>query len=88
MMSINASCIYVICIEGLLPERWSDWLGGLAIDSSSGYRTILKGRLADQASLLGVLTKIHALNLKIVAAIRLPPESGPGTEQVAWQEIL
>ena len=54
-----------IRIRGNLSGNWSDWLDGLTIKAQSGKDTILQGILPDQSALLGVLGKIHALNLKI-----------------------
>ncbi len=63
--------IYEICVAGNLPDRWSDWFSGLAIHNLCDGETKLCGPLTDQAELLGVLNKIHALNLPLVSVIRL-----------------
>jgi hypothetical protein len=64
---MNEPGIYKIQIAGMITDRWSAWLENLAIQQVSDGETILTGELRDQAALLGVLSKIHALNLKIVA---------------------
>jgi hypothetical protein len=61
---------YEIRIEGQLTERWSDWLGGLAISAEANGETALRGPLPDQAALLGVLTQLHALNLTLISVRR------------------
>jgi len=58
---------YEICIQGILSDNWSDWLDGLTIKSQSDCETTLNGYLTDQAALLGVLARIHTLNLKIIS---------------------
>jgi len=58
---------YEIEIEGVIGDRWSAWFEDLAVCQVSDTETILTGELSDQAALLGVLAKIHALNLKIVS---------------------
>jgi hypothetical protein len=63
--------IYEICVEGNLPDRWSDWFGGLAIRNYDESETKMSGLLIDQAALFGVLNKIHALNLTLVSVMRL-----------------
>ena len=59
--------IYEIQIAGLISENWSDWFEGLSIQHASEGNTILSGELADQAALIGLLVKIHTLNLKIIS---------------------
>ena len=62
---------YQIHVQGILDERWSDNLGGMTIcitDQTSGDPvTILSGRLADQAALLGVLNTLHDLRLPLLS---------------------
>jgi hypothetical protein len=66
---------YEIRIEGHLTDFWSDWFGGLAIRYDTGGETILSGILADQAALIGMLSKIQALNLTIISVTRLSSAS-------------
>lgn len=58
---------YEIMIEGDLGEEWAEWFDGLVIQPGPDGQTILRGMLVDQAALLGVLYKIHALNLKLIS---------------------
>ena len=68
---MNKPRLYEFCIEGQLSDRWSEWFEGLTIQpDASDDVTILKGVLPDQAALLGVLSKIHSLNLKIISVNR------------------
>ncbi|MGE5222124.1 MAG: hypothetical protein ACM3PY_06785 [Omnitrophica WOR_2 bacterium] len=64
---MNKPCVYEIRIEGHLSESWSDWFEGLAVHYDPGGETILSGTLPDQSALLGVLTRIHALNLSLIS---------------------
>jgi hypothetical protein len=66
--------LYEIRIVEHLMDRWSDWFDGLAIREDPNGDTIISGHLADQASLLGVLNKIHALNLTLISVNRISPE--------------
>ncbi|MHB8114022.1 MAG: hypothetical protein ACYDHA_11265 [Bellilinea sp.] len=72
---MNNPCAYEIRIEGHLTDQWSDWFNGLAINFDSDGKTTLSGMLADQSALLGVLNKIHALNLTIISVKRSDPEN-------------
>lgn len=56
-----------IRIKGNLKHDWSDWLGGLVVTSQSAGETVLSGMLPDQAALMGLLNRVHGLNLQLVA---------------------
>jgi hypothetical protein len=65
---------YEIRVEGVLNESWSDWFEGLAIHVETDGVTTLDGCLPDQAALLGILTRIQALNLVLISVSRCSPE--------------
>ncbi len=71
---------YEIRILEQLDEHWAAWFGGLSIVllAESGG-TILRGEIADQPALFGVLAKIRDLGLTLISVQRLLPaglESG------------
>ncbi len=64
--------LYEIKVKGHLDEHWLDWFEGMtlqyAVDEETGLDlTVLRGVLADQPALHGVLTKIRDLNLTLVS---------------------
>ncbi|MBN1318861.1 MAG: hypothetical protein JXA42_25495 [Anaerolineales bacterium] len=61
---------YEIRVQGRLTDRWSDWFGDLSIRPGPDGETILSGDLPDQAALLGVLNKIHGLNVGLISVSR------------------
>lgn len=63
--------LYEIHVEGQLSEHWSDWFEGIAIRNDSNGETILSGSFVDQAALLGMLTRIHSLNLSLISVNRV-----------------
>ena len=71
---MNNPYSYEIRIEGHLTDQWSDWFGGLVINFDADGMTTLNGVLTDQSALIGVLNKIHALNLTIISVKRSDPE--------------
>ena len=71
---MDTSYTYEIRVEGQLDNRWADWFDGLILRCDENDRTLLTGKLPDQAALLGVLTKIHHLNLILVSVARQPSE--------------
>lgn len=68
---MDTPVVYEIRVKGNLAERWSDWFEGMALETSAAGETTLRGRLADQAALFGVLNKLHALHLSLLAVRRI-----------------
>jgi len=69
---------YEITISGHLDDRWSEWFDGLAITFPTTSTTQLRGALADQSALFGVLKKIHNLGLPLITVQRI--DAGQGDE--------
>jgi hypothetical protein len=74
--SSDIQWVYEIKVEGRLDERWSGWFAGLTITFEEGSSktlpvTTLKGAVADQAALRGILTALWNLNLDLITAARL-----------------
>jgi hypothetical protein len=62
---------YEIRIRGHLDDRWSEWFDGLSFTRESDGTTILRGPVADQAALHGVLRKVRDLALPLISVIRV-----------------
>lgn len=62
---------YEIRIEEELAERWTQWFDGLEITHTDSHETILRGEMADQPALFGVLGKIRDLGLTLISVQRL-----------------
>jgi len=62
--------IYQIRVKGNLEQKWSDWFDGLAIIPQTGDETLLVGKVADQATLHGILAKISNLGLPLLSVQR------------------
>lgn len=56
-----------IKVKGTLKQDWSDWLEGLIVSSQPNGETVLSGQVTDQAMLLGLLNRIHGLNLQLLS---------------------
>ena len=61
---------YRFRVKGHLNERWSDWLGGLAIHLQKDGTTLLVGPVLDQAALHGVIVRIRDLGLPLLSVGR------------------
>ncbi len=74
---------YEIRVAEHLDERWAHWLGDLEIvHLAPSGETILRGELADQAVLFGILGKIRDLGLTLISVQRL---LAPGAHPIRRQ---
>jgi hypothetical protein len=58
---------YHIRVRGHLDSSWSEWFDGLNISHESDGISDIVGTIRDQAELIGILTKIHYLNLELLS---------------------
>lgn len=70
-----------ITIKGTLKQDWSDWLGGLRVSQQSNGETVLKGQLPDQSALIGLLNRIHGLNLELLYFSQVNTADSPNIKQ-------
>jgi hypothetical protein len=64
---------YELRVKGHLDDRWSDWLGGLAVRRQADGTTLLVGPVVDQAALHGVISRIRDLGLSLLSVQRTGP---------------
>jgi hypothetical protein len=76
-VSVSTHLIYQIKIKGHLDLRWSEWFGSLTITHGPAGETTLAGPVVDQAALLGLLLKLHDLNLTLLSLQRLEIDKAP-----------
>jgi hypothetical protein len=58
---------YIICLRGKLDPELASWFPELSFTDEADGKTVLVGELPDQSALLGILFRIHNLNLKILS---------------------
>jgi len=56
-----------IRVKGRINEEWSEWLGGLTVSHSGLDRTVLTGRVQDQAALYGIISRLRDLGLQLAS---------------------
>ena len=70
-VSLLEPAVYKIRIQGILDKNWSDYCGGMTIEQEGEPKqyaiTILRGKLSDQSSLIGVLNSLHDIGYPILA---------------------
>jgi hypothetical protein len=62
---------YQIKVQGILDEKWSEWLDGMTVTPLDSGETLLSGPVRDQAALYGLLVKIRDLGLPLLSVKRL-----------------
>jgi hypothetical protein len=65
---------YEIQIDGHLDARWSAWFDGLSLSLESDGTTILRGPVADQAALHGLLQRVRDIGLPLLSVIHVEPD--------------
>jgi hypothetical protein len=58
---------YQILFQGLINDSWSLYFAGMTVTAEPTGVTRLRGALADQSALHGLLNKIRDLNLKVIS---------------------
>jgi hypothetical protein len=62
----NEGALYHIRVKGNLDPKWTDWFDGFMLTFPDKDETVLRGRVADQAALHGILNKINRLGLFLI----------------------
>ena len=79
---MRTNTMYVeIRIKGTLKQDWSDWLEGLNVSNLANGETVLNGQILDQAALLGLLNRIHGLNLQLLSFSQSDKEASSNVKQ-------
>jgi len=63
----HGSAHYEIRVQGHLDEHWSAWFGGLTLAHRDDGTTTLRGVVADQAELHGLLVKVRDIGATLVS---------------------
>ena len=66
-----ATTRYQLRIAGHLDHHWSAWFGGLTISPETDGTTTLRGVVADQAQLHGLLSKVRDLGATLISVTHL-----------------
>ena len=73
--SSTAECTFVpqyeIRVNGHLGSRWAAWFDGLRLTNEDDGTTVIRGAVADQAALHGLLTTVRDLGVPLVSVIQL-----------------
>ena len=65
---------YEIRLKGHLSSRWATRFDGMTLTSDSDGTTVLRGDVADQAALHGLLAKVRDAGLPLVSVSSFAPD--------------
>jgi hypothetical protein len=65
--------VYEIRVMGHLDGHWAAWFDALSLNREGDGTTTLRGPIADQAALHGVLQKVRDLGLELISVVRQAP---------------
>ena len=68
---------YEIRLQGRLDARWAAWFDATSLTTDSDGTTVLRGQVADQAALHGLLQKVRDLGLPLISVTHLDPGGSP-----------
>lgn len=77
---------YEIQVRAHLNSDWADWFGGLAIRNLDDGRGVLTGVVPDQTALMGILNRIHALNIPLLSVNSIEAPSSGAESVEAWDD--
>jgi hypothetical protein len=58
---------YEIRVQGHLDSRWSAWLEGLSLSAENDGTTVIRGSIADQSALHGLLQRLRDIALPLIS---------------------
>ncbi len=64
---------YEIRLHGRLEPRWSAWFDGLTVTAGADGTTVLRGPVADQAALHGLLQQLRDLGIPLLSVAQVAP---------------
>lgn len=69
--TVGSPSIYRLTVFGKVGADWREELGGMQITQvradDDSERTVLVGRLADQAALIGILNALYSMGLPVLS---------------------
>lgn len=66
---------YEVRVMGRLGPGWAAWFDGLSLTAEGDGTTVIRGPLADQAALHGLLQKLRDLGIPLVSLHPLPADA-------------
>jgi hypothetical protein len=65
---------YEIRVKGHLGPRWASWFDGMNLTAVDDGTTVIRGPVADQAALHGLLQTLRDLGITLLSLVPLPTD--------------
>jgi hypothetical protein len=65
---------YELRVKGHLETRWVTWFDGLSLTREADGTTVIRGQIADQAALHGLIQKVRDAGLHLVSISCVEPD--------------
>jgi hypothetical protein len=65
--TVDTETWYEIRLQGRLEATWSAWFDGMSLTPGADGTTVLRGPVADQAALHGLLSRLRDLGLPLIS---------------------
>jgi hypothetical protein len=75
-------------VKGHIDITWSDWFEGLTVTHTTEGETVLRGTVADQSTLFGLLNRLSGLSLHLVSVSSQHTTPGKQREVMDIEEGL
>ena len=62
---------YEIHLQGRLDPRWATWFDGMTVTTDADGTTLIRGPVADQAALHGLLARLRDLGLPLLSVTQV-----------------
>jgi hypothetical protein len=62
---------YEIHLRGRLDQRWASWFDGMTVSTDADGTTLIRGPVADQAALHGLLARLRDLGLPLLSVTQV-----------------
>ena len=72
---MNEAKTYEMRVQGHLEDRWSAWFDGMELLVDDDGTTLIRGRVADQAALHGLIQRVRDLGLTLLSVTNT--QTGP-----------
>jgi hypothetical protein len=74
---MNEAKTYEMRVQGHLEDRWSAWFDGMELLVDADGTTLIRGQVADQAALHGLIQRVRDLGLTLLSVTHT--QTGPTT---------
>jgi len=65
---------YEIHVQGRLDQRWATRFDGMTLTTGADSVTVIRGHVADQAALHGLLARLRDIGLPLLSVVRIESE--------------